>query len=117
MILTLFCLSVFALIGLQLFMGNLRQKCVRSLSNVTNSTIDEQQNSSQLNFSWTEYINDEGKPSGEAGKHCNASDGRAWVNRGQASIWPRQPESYTGYFICRDRSGWQWCWRLRVRPP
>ncbi|KAI2666455.1 Sodium channel protein type 4 subunit alpha B [Labeo rohita] len=31
MILTVFCLSVFALIGLQLFMGNLRQKCVRSL--------------------------------------------------------------------------------------
>ncbi|KAG8447011.1 hypothetical protein GDO86_014453, partial [Hymenochirus boettgeri] len=29
MILTLFCLAVFALIGLQLFMGNLRQKCVR----------------------------------------------------------------------------------------
>ncbi|XP_074071896.1 sodium channel protein type 9 subunit alpha-like isoform X1 [Macrotis lagotis] len=29
MILTLFCLSVFALIGLQLFMGNLRHKCVR----------------------------------------------------------------------------------------
>ncbi|XP_047427562.1 sodium channel protein type 4 subunit alpha B isoform X2 [Mugil cephalus] len=28
MILTIFCLSVFALIGLQLFMGNLRQKCV-----------------------------------------------------------------------------------------
>uniref|UniRef100_A0A4W6C9C6 Sodium channel protein n=1 Tax=Lates calcarifer TaxID=8187 RepID=A0A4W6C9C6_LATCA len=31
MILTVFCLSVFALIGLQLFMGLLRQKCVRSL--------------------------------------------------------------------------------------
>uniref|UniRef100_A0AAY4EVN6 Sodium channel protein n=1 Tax=Denticeps clupeoides TaxID=299321 RepID=A0AAY4EVN6_9TELE len=30
MILTVFCLSVFALIGLQLFMGTLRQKCVRS---------------------------------------------------------------------------------------
>lgn len=28
MVLTVFCLSVFALIGLQLFMGNLRQKCV-----------------------------------------------------------------------------------------
>uniref|UniRef100_A0AAY4ABR9 Sodium channel protein n=1 Tax=Denticeps clupeoides TaxID=299321 RepID=A0AAY4ABR9_9TELE len=33
MILTVFCLSVFALIGLQLFMGNLRQKCVRSTIN------------------------------------------------------------------------------------
>uniref|UniRef100_A0A4W5M7Y9 Sodium channel protein n=1 Tax=Hucho hucho TaxID=62062 RepID=A0A4W5M7Y9_9TELE len=30
MILTVFCLSVFALIGLQLFMGNLRQKCIRN---------------------------------------------------------------------------------------
>ncbi|NXJ81070.1 SCN5A protein, partial [Trogon melanurus] len=30
MILTVFCLSVFALIGLQLFKGNLRQKCVRN---------------------------------------------------------------------------------------
>lgn len=29
MILTVFALSVFALVGLQLFMGNLRQKCVR----------------------------------------------------------------------------------------
>ncbi|XP_075415536.1 sodium channel protein type 4 subunit alpha [Tenrec ecaudatus] len=29
MILTVFCLSVFALVGLQLFMGNLRHKCVR----------------------------------------------------------------------------------------
>ncbi|MBZ3869142.1 Sodium channel protein type 9 subunit alpha, partial [Sciurus carolinensis] len=30
MILTVFCLSVFALIGLQLFMGNLRNKCFRT---------------------------------------------------------------------------------------
>ncbi|KAF1660148.1 Sodium channel protein type 5 subunit alpha, partial [Aptenodytes patagonicus] len=30
MILTVFCLSVFALIGLQLFKGNLRQKCFRN---------------------------------------------------------------------------------------
>ncbi|XP_067610130.1 sodium channel protein type 11 subunit alpha isoform X3 [Pseudorca crassidens] len=29
MILTLFCLSIFALVGQQLFMGNLNQKCVR----------------------------------------------------------------------------------------
>lgn len=32
MILTLFCLSVFALVGLQLFMGILKQKCVRESS-------------------------------------------------------------------------------------
>ncbi|KAJ8374984.1 hypothetical protein SKAU_G00055640 [Synaphobranchus kaupii] len=38
MILTVFCLSVFALIGLQLFMGNLRQKCVRSTAHCLNGT-------------------------------------------------------------------------------
>uniref|UniRef100_A0A2K5DRV2 Sodium channel protein n=1 Tax=Aotus nancymaae TaxID=37293 RepID=A0A2K5DRV2_AOTNA len=40
MILTVFCLSVFALVGLQLFMGNLRQKCVRwpPPFNATNAT-------------------------------------------------------------------------------
>ncbi|TTH38822.1 Sodium channel protein type 2 subunit alpha [Bagarius yarrelli] len=81
MILTVFCLSVFALIGLQLFMGNLRQKCVRIPQwNVTqwndtqwNDTqdFDESNFTSALNvstafqlsnttdvFNWTEYIND-----------------------------------------------------------
>ncbi|XP_071396113.1 sodium channel, voltage-gated, type I like, alpha b isoform X4 [Centroberyx affinis] len=48
MILTVFCLSVFALIGLQLFMGNLRQKCVRMPVNDTDSY-----------FNWTEYISDD----------------------------------------------------------
>ncbi|KAI3356207.1 hypothetical protein L3Q82_017458, partial [Scortum barcoo] len=46
MILTVFCLSVFALIGLQLFMGHLQQKCVRdwtklNLSDVTNGTFNK----------------------------------------------------------------------------
>uniref|UniRef100_A0A3Q2D400 Sodium channel protein n=1 Tax=Cyprinodon variegatus TaxID=28743 RepID=A0A3Q2D400_CYPVA len=40
MILTVFCLSVFALIGLQLFMGLLRQKCVRSLNHCINSSYN-----------------------------------------------------------------------------
>ncbi|XP_067115667.1 sodium channel, voltage-gated, type I-like, alpha [Osmerus mordax] len=44
MILTVFCLSVFALIGLQLFMGHLRHKCVR--------------NSSLTHLNWSEHIND-----------------------------------------------------------
>uniref|UniRef100_A0A670J131 Sodium channel protein n=1 Tax=Podarcis muralis TaxID=64176 RepID=A0A670J131_PODMU len=39
MILTVFCLSVFALIGLQLFMGNLRQKCVRKFNTTINGTF------------------------------------------------------------------------------
>uniref|UniRef100_UPI0037E71A3F sodium channel protein type 4 subunit alpha B n=1 Tax=Semicossyphus pulcher TaxID=241346 RepID=UPI0037E71A3F len=40
MILTVFCLSVFALIGLQLFMGNLRQKCVLIPPMLLNQTSD-----------------------------------------------------------------------------
>ncbi|XP_075386549.1 sodium channel protein type 9 subunit alpha isoform X3 [Tenrec ecaudatus] len=40
MILTVFCLSVFALIGLQLFMGNLRHKCFRNSTAVLDSMID-----------------------------------------------------------------------------
>uniref|UniRef100_A0A4W6BT44 Sodium channel protein n=1 Tax=Lates calcarifer TaxID=8187 RepID=A0A4W6BT44_LATCA len=74
MILTVFCLSVFALIGLQLFMGNLRQKCVRlpvasnatDSSNITaddNSLMDINitfvQNTTTNSFNWTEYISDE----------------------------------------------------------
>ncbi|XP_044073556.1 sodium channel, voltage-gated, type I-like, alpha isoform X2 [Siniperca chuatsi] len=42
MILTVFCLSVFALIGLQLFMGHLKQKCVLKPVNFTsNGTMNE----------------------------------------------------------------------------
>uniref|UniRef100_A0A4W3HQN7 Sodium channel protein n=1 Tax=Callorhinchus milii TaxID=7868 RepID=A0A4W3HQN7_CALMI len=52
MILTVFCLSVFALIGLQLFMGNLRQKCVMWPPKFSdNSTFldDGMENSSMAN--------------------------------------------------------------------
>lgn len=31
-ILTIFCLSVFALVGLQLFKGNLKNKCIKNVS-------------------------------------------------------------------------------------
>ncbi|XP_008940730.1 PREDICTED: sodium channel protein type 5 subunit alpha-like, partial [Merops nubicus] len=46
MILTVFCLSVFALIGLQLFKGNLRHKCMRNstefgkIPDILNKTFD-----------------------------------------------------------------------------
>uniref|UniRef100_A0A8C6PMI0 Sodium channel protein n=1 Tax=Nothobranchius furzeri TaxID=105023 RepID=A0A8C6PMI0_NOTFU len=40
MILTVFCLSVFALIGLQLFMGNLRNKCVFWPINMTEQYLE-----------------------------------------------------------------------------
>ncbi|XP_071396111.1 sodium channel, voltage-gated, type I like, alpha b isoform X2 [Centroberyx affinis] len=57
MILTVFCLSVFALIGLQLFMGNLRQKCVRMPVANINTTFA--QNDTDSYFNWTEYISDD----------------------------------------------------------
>ncbi|XP_015273726.1 PREDICTED: sodium channel protein type 4 subunit alpha [Gekko japonicus] len=82
MILTVFCLAVFALVGLQLFMGNLRQKCVRwpPFTNDTfqedafgldsdpfgNGTLGTLANATLLSnvtanstFDWNEYINDE----------------------------------------------------------
>ena len=91
MILTVFCLSVFALVGLQLFMGNLRQKCVRwpppfNDTNTTwynndmwydndtwysndtwygNGTWNSQESrASNYTFDWDAYISDEGKNRG-----------------------------------------------------
>nr|WAX25744.1 sodium channel protein type 4 subunit alpha A [Tetraodon mbu] len=69
MILTVFALSVFALVGLQLFMGNLRHKCIR-WPIATNKTAFELFNSTVFNvttgltdtlysnssFDFTEYI-------------------------------------------------------------
>uniref|UniRef100_A0A3P8USE9 Sodium channel protein n=1 Tax=Cynoglossus semilaevis TaxID=244447 RepID=A0A3P8USE9_CYNSE len=52
MILTVFCLSVFALIGLQLFMGNLRHKCVFWPINITESSLAN----GSKGFDWNEYI-------------------------------------------------------------
>ncbi|XP_054463082.1 sodium channel protein type 4 subunit alpha B [Anoplopoma fimbria] len=70
MILTVFCLSVFALIGLQLFMGNLRQKCVlipplllgNNTSDINLGTgyhgNDTQSNNTGSNdFDYSKYIN------------------------------------------------------------
>uniref|UniRef100_A0A3B4BKJ6 Sodium channel protein n=1 Tax=Periophthalmus magnuspinnatus TaxID=409849 RepID=A0A3B4BKJ6_9GOBI len=55
MILTVFCLSVFALIGLQLFMGNLRQKCVIWPINTTETYLAN----GSRGFDWDEYIMNE----------------------------------------------------------
>ncbi|XP_060058538.1 sodium channel protein type 4 subunit alpha isoform X3 [Erinaceus europaeus] len=63
MILTVFCLSVFALVGLQLFMGNLRQKCVRwpPPFNDTNTTwFGNDTWNGNSTFDWDAYISDEG---------------------------------------------------------
>nr|DBA19794.1 TPA: hypothetical protein GDO54_015571 [Pyxicephalus adspersus] len=71
MILTVFCLSVFALIGLQLFMGHLRNKCLlwpplysTYGMNIT-SYFDDTMNSSSTffnktfpDFNWAEYVED-----------------------------------------------------------
>ncbi|XP_006029545.1 sodium channel protein type 2 subunit alpha-like isoform X10 [Alligator sinensis] len=72
MILTVFCLSVFALIGLQLFMGNLRHKCLQwppdnstfeiNVISYFNSTMDKNGtfvNTTVSTFNWKEYIEDE----------------------------------------------------------
>ncbi|XP_027857873.1 sodium channel, voltage gated, type VIII, alpha subunit b isoform X4 [Xiphophorus couchianus] len=52
MILTVFCLSVFALIGLQLFMGNLRNKCVFWPINMTEQYLEN----GSRGFDWNKYI-------------------------------------------------------------
>uniref|UniRef100_A0A8C7SMS8 Sodium channel protein n=1 Tax=Oncorhynchus mykiss TaxID=8022 RepID=A0A8C7SMS8_ONCMY len=62
MILTVFCLSVFALIGLQLFMGNLRQKCVRSTAHCVNNTLNTNTTFFCNNRTWSslkDFIADE----------------------------------------------------------
>lgn len=73
MILTVFCLSVFALIGLQLFMGNLRNKCVQWPP--TNASLEEHSieknvtrdyngtlvNETSTEFDWKSYIQDSSK--------------------------------------------------------
>ncbi|XP_040289743.1 sodium channel protein type 4 subunit alpha-like isoform X5 [Bufo bufo] len=54
MILTVFCLSVFALIGLQLFMGHLKQKCVRNFTEY-NRSLSENFYWGMDNSSWSTY--------------------------------------------------------------
>nr|AVX46624.1 sodium channel voltage gated type IV alpha A [Apteronotus albifrons] len=57
MILTVFALAVFALIGLQLFMGNLRQKCIRWP--VSNNTLNYNTTVDNSTFDFTAYIENE----------------------------------------------------------
>lgn len=68
MVLTVFCLSVFALIGLQLFMGNLRHKCVRNFTvlNGTNGTDGTVEADGLLWESLDHYLNDPGAPGSAA---------------------------------------------------
>uniref|UniRef100_A0A3B3SXP9 Sodium channel protein n=1 Tax=Paramormyrops kingsleyae TaxID=1676925 RepID=A0A3B3SXP9_9TELE len=62
MILTMFCLSVFALIGLQLFMGMLRQKCIRNPEHCINATTNGSDTFQCDNRTWDsleDFLNDE----------------------------------------------------------
>ncbi|XP_029315241.1 sodium channel, voltage-gated, type I-like, alpha [Cottoperca gobio] len=65
MILTVFCLSVFALIGLQLFKGHLKQKCLRTIEQVNFTSNGTSYNGTYINvtgtnvtFDWDKYVND-----------------------------------------------------------
>uniref|UniRef100_A0A3Q3H2G8 Sodium channel protein n=1 Tax=Labrus bergylta TaxID=56723 RepID=A0A3Q3H2G8_9LABR len=61
MILTVFALAVFALVGLQLFMGNLRQKCIRwpidDFLNITDTFNDTASFNNTMGFNDTTYSN------------------------------------------------------------
>ncbi|OWK56155.1 Sodium channel protein type 2 subunit alpha [Lonchura striata] len=59
MILTVFCLSVFALIGLQLFMGNLRNKCLFWPTENTTAFEKLIPYFNGTEFDWAAYINEE----------------------------------------------------------
>ncbi|XP_039673920.1 sodium channel, voltage-gated, type I-like, alpha isoform X2 [Perca fluviatilis] len=59
MILTVFCLSVFALIGLQLFMGHLKHKCVRNLTLDNSTFISSYGNYTDSIEAWKAYIADD----------------------------------------------------------
>lgn len=63
-ILTVFCLSVFALVGLQLFKGNLKNKCVKNCT-ALNETANY---SSYKTHEWNFCHKDEGL----VGKGCGA---------------------------------------------
>ncbi|XP_066432018.1 sodium channel protein type 2 subunit alpha isoform X9 [Eleutherodactylus coqui] len=96
MILTVFCLSVFALIGLQLFMGHLRNKCLLwpplnsnhgiNITSYINGTMD---------FDWQEYVED--------GAHLYRLEGqRDFLLCGNSSDAGQCPEGYKCIKIGRN---------------
>lgn len=98
MILTVFCLSVFALIGLQLFMGNLRNKCVVWPINFNESYLEN----GTRGFDWEEYINNKSRcpllskrkasPKVPVRPHCRASkSGRAQRHSTADGAWEAIP--------------------------
>ena len=59
MILTVFCLSVFALVGLQLFMGLLQSKCIRMPEHYTTNATGVYVNGEMIDI--LDYIKNESK--------------------------------------------------------
>ncbi|XP_077128905.1 sodium channel protein type 2 subunit alpha-like [Ranitomeya variabilis] len=108
MILTVFCLSVFALIGLQLFMGHLRNKCLLwpplynnhgiNITSYINGTMDANStffNSTFPEFNWQEYVEDE--------SHLYRLEGfRDFLLCGNSSDAGQCPEGYVCIKIGRN---------------
>ena len=90
MILTVFCLSVFALIGLQLFMGNLRHKCVVWPINITENYMYRR----AKGFDWKEYIMNDSKwrqgfANGELASVEEYESAHMLEGENKMSLWPR----------------------------
>ncbi|XP_062972526.1 sodium channel protein type 2 subunit alpha-like isoform X15 [Elgaria multicarinata webbii] len=89
MILTVFCLSVFALIGLQLFMGNLRHKCV--IWPLNDSAHEDPRFKVHFNgtkLMWSEYIIDQDY-------HYYLKDAKDPLLCGNSTDAGKCPEGYT----------------------
>uniref|UniRef100_A0A803WCA3 Sodium channel protein n=1 Tax=Ficedula albicollis TaxID=59894 RepID=A0A803WCA3_FICAL len=102
MILTVFCLSVFALIGLQLFKGNLRQKCIRNTTEFCNKTWE----------SYEKFANDSDDFARKNGTVdillCGPGAGDCPPGYKCCKIGPNPDYGFTSFdtFGCFDTFGW-----------
>ncbi|KAF7476438.1 hypothetical protein GHT09_012407 [Marmota monax] len=97
MVLTLFCLSIFALVGQQLFMGNLNQKCIR-----TNCT---------QNFETNEYCFEKEEDSKEPMLCGSWFGSRSCPNNSTCNHTRINPDSnYTNF----DNFGWSFLAMFRL---
>jgi hypothetical protein len=60
MILTVFMLSIFALVGMQLYMGTLRQKCVTFANFTYDNTTKGNETVKSFHDAWFEYASNTG---------------------------------------------------------
>uniref|UniRef100_A0A3B5R3S5 Sodium channel protein n=1 Tax=Xiphophorus maculatus TaxID=8083 RepID=A0A3B5R3S5_XIPMA len=109
MVLTVFALAVFALVGLQLFMGNLRHKCVQwpiLMNDVFNTTMAVNESMySNSSFDFTEYIENPGMfPGSKDALICGNSSDAGYCPEGYTCMKAgRNPNfGYTSY----DSFGW-----------